>query len=274
MDKPSYTIIKTEDGSDSLYAEEYQEAMHTISGAYQEALIKHVYPSRLLEKQGNSPLCVLDVGFGLGYNSLALMAEFSTKFPSRPLSIYALEKSSHLTRFIESISFNDHRDRFYKRFPDLFRDGVLNIGPISCHLLIGDARKTLASIQSMSFDAVFFDPFSPSKNPELWTREFLSLVKRCMNETAILTTYSSSKHIRKAMLQAGFCIAKAPSLKPKKEGTIASPAELHNAMSDDEKAKLLSNNSIIPYTDPNLDDKPESIAARRQGLMADNNKMM
>jgi tRNA U34 5-methylaminomethyl-2-thiouridine-forming methyltransferase MnmC len=78
MKYSGYKIIVTEDGSFSLYSEDYCQAMHSASGAYREALLKHIYPSRILDKI-NKDLFILDIGFGIGYNALALLYEFTRK---------------------------------------------------------------------------------------------------------------------------------------------------------------------------------------------------
>ena len=90
MKEPTFNLVKTEDGTYSLYSNEYSQAMHSISGAYNEALYKHVYPSNILENH-NDDLFILDIGFGLGYNILALIAEFSKKDTEQKLHIYSLE---------------------------------------------------------------------------------------------------------------------------------------------------------------------------------------
>ena len=78
MKNNDYSIINTEDGTYSLYSEEYRQAMHSTSGAYQEAVLKHIYPSQILNSTGTE-LYVLDIGFGIGYNILALLHEFFRK---------------------------------------------------------------------------------------------------------------------------------------------------------------------------------------------------
>ena len=57
-------LIETGDGSATLFLDEYEQAMHSSSGAYEEAVLKHVIPSGILLKE-KKELYVLDVGFGL-----------------------------------------------------------------------------------------------------------------------------------------------------------------------------------------------------------------
>ena len=87
----NYSLINTEDGTLSVYSEEYGQAMHSTSGAYQESLLKHVYPSNILNLPGKE-LFVLNIGFGIGYNELALLFEFSQKNSGQRINIISLEK--------------------------------------------------------------------------------------------------------------------------------------------------------------------------------------
>ena len=81
---PAYTYraVSTGDGSLSLFSEEYSEMMHSDSGAYEESLLKHVYPSRVLAR--TEATTVFDIGFGLGYNALALALEWQKQHPAHP----------------------------------------------------------------------------------------------------------------------------------------------------------------------------------------------
>ena len=79
-------LIKTDDGTATLFLDEYDQAMHSTSGAYEEALFKHVLPSMILDKK-KEILTVLDVGFGLGYNVLSLIDRFGSECSNSVLNI-------------------------------------------------------------------------------------------------------------------------------------------------------------------------------------------
>ena len=74
----SYNIIETEDGSFSLYSKEFDQLMHAREGAYTEALSKHVFPSKIL-CSNDKVINILDIGFGAGYNPLALIMQTRDK---------------------------------------------------------------------------------------------------------------------------------------------------------------------------------------------------
>ena len=73
-------------------------------------------------------------------------------------------------------------------------------------------------------ELVFFDPFSPRANPELWTPAILSAVReRCREEGqgALLATYSAATPTRVTLLLAGYFVGAGVSTGSKQETTVA-----------------------------------------------------
>lgn len=263
----SVTLIKTEDGSYSIYSEEYNEAMHSISGAYEEALCKHVIPSRIIQCRHEN-IRVLDIGFGIGYNVLALIIEFLKKKNHQTLQIISLEKDKSYFPFMKDIFFNDNRDSIYSEIKNtIFSKNELSSIECSLSIILGDARCSIKDLSGITFDAIFFDPFSPSKNPELWSVEFFREIYRLISYNGILTTYSSAPQIRMALIQAGFRIGRGPSVGGKREGTLASKNGEIPFLSESEICKLGLNIKSTPYRDYFLNDTRKNILERRTILI-------
>lgn len=72
-----------------------------------------------------------------------------------------------------------------------------------------------------SFDIVYQDAFSPKKNPELWTLEYFSDIKRLLAKKAVITTYSKATPVRLALYELGFNLYEHPRGSVR-GGTIAS----------------------------------------------------
>jgi tRNA U34 5-methylaminomethyl-2-thiouridine-forming methyltransferase MnmC len=263
MDDTSYKIVMTGDGSYTLYMPAYDEHMHSLSGAYEEALLKHVHPSGIL-KQNKKRLLVLDVGFGLGYNILALIEELSKNGYGGELSVISLEKERALLPVLESITFQDLREGAYTFIKQAYRNGTSSREGTTISLLFGDARNTVRSLPDESCDAVFFDPFSPSRNPELWSVDFFRQIYRVMNGTSVLTTYSSAPQVRGALLESGFTVGKGPSVGGKREGTLAAKTGIIPALAAGEVAALRESARAVPYRDRDLSGDKASILERRK----------
>ena len=155
-------LLTTEDGTATLFLEEYEQAMHSMSGAYEESLLKHIIPSGILECEKDI-LNVLDVGFGLGYNVLALINEFLNKNDTRKLNIYSLEKDRNFMEFINSITFNDSRDNIYSFISETYLSGEGNLNGINLKILLMMPGNPLKIFMVQNFMPSFRIPFPPQK---------------------------------------------------------------------------------------------------------------
>ncbi len=69
----NYLKKTTEDSSITYYSKEYKEHYHSVFGAKTEALQKFIKPAKLEERAKSKSVRILDVPFGLGYNSLCTL---------------------------------------------------------------------------------------------------------------------------------------------------------------------------------------------------------
>lgn len=258
-----YQIVRTDDGSSTLYLPSYDEHMHSLSGAYEEALLKHVYPSGIAAVQ-KAAVHVLDVGFGLGYNILALLMERARRGVAGRIKIISFEKEQSFLPALEKIEFNDERDAVYCTVKKAFREGVYRDDAMEISLMFGDARESIRSVGFPGFDAVFFDPFSPAKNPELWSVDFFKEIYSRIDDAGILTTYSSAPQVRMAMAEAGFIIGRGPAVGGKKEGTLATKSGMIVPFNDEEMTSLRGSFRSVPYRDRGMNSSGEVILLRRR----------
>lgn len=256
-----YRLVKTDDGSFSIYNSEIDELMHSTSGAYEESLLKHVYPSRIIESEKQN-LNILDIGFGTGYNALASSFEILKK-TDKHISIFSLEYDDTFLPLLEKIKFNDDRDYLYAKIISAYRTGNATDKKFEINLFFGDARKNVKKFPDLFFDAVFHDPFSPFKNPELWSIDFFKELFRITTPETVITTYSSAPQIRRAFLDSGFKIGRSPSVGPKREGTVAFKSAGIDPIPDDEVYSMKLNPKSIPYRDRKLDSGREAIISER-----------
>lgn len=265
MKQSDYELVKTDDGSYSLYSHRYQELMHTNSGAYEESIIKHVYPSKILDNT-KKEITILDLGFGLGYNALAVLNEFSSKDNKPFINIVSLEMDESVKQWIQKIQFGDMRDLIYYNIKRAFSsDGYIKTEWYSFKIIFADARISCRQLLSsgIKVDAVFHDAFSPGKNPELWSLDFLKCIYDLMNNEAILTTYSAAPQVRNALVRAGFIIGKGPSTGKKRESTLASKSYTFQPF-DQQYLNMLSNDiKSTVYRDETLSLKREEIINNR-----------
>jgi len=197
------TQILTSDGSYTLYSTEFDEPYHSDrDGALFESLQKHVIPAFRL-KSSERRLAILDICYGLGYNTLATLYYIKKHQLKIDIEIVSPEFDRGL---IESLAIFDYPIEF-KSFRDIIEHLSQNFyyrdDDISIEILIGDARESIPQL-TQKFDIVYQDPFSPSSNPLLWTREYFQDIRRVVKDDAILTTYSVAAAVRMALDESGF----------------------------------------------------------------------
>ncbi|MEM4260605.1 MAG: MnmC family methyltransferase [Candidatus Woesearchaeota archaeon] len=211
--------VKTKDNSITYFNDKYQEHYHSTSGAREEAIKKFVEPC-IPYLNDKDEIIILDVCFGIGYNSAAAIDLLSGKF--NKITIYGLENDEEILNEILEIKPDFKSYFIIKHFILNKKNNIqinFNKSEILIKIIIGDARETIKQIKDI--DVVLFDPFSPKKCPELWTKEFLYNVKNSMRKNSVLTTYSCAKTIRDIMRELGFKVLNGPRIGRKAPSTIA-----------------------------------------------------
>jgi len=91
-------------------------------------------------------------------------------------------------------------------------------------LCVGDWLKSNVSGLA-AVDAVYYDPFAPAANPELWQVASLARMRQLLTLDGRLTTYCVSREVRDRFSEAGFRVTKVRGPKGgKREVLIATPS--------------------------------------------------
>lgn len=243
-----YRLVMTDDGTPSLWSEEFGQLMHTIDGALAEALWKHLIPCGVLDKDGHRS--VLDIGFGLGYNVLVTADEALRR--GRTMTIVSLEFCKDAEEFVRGITYPAHLTAAGELVKRAYCDGRAENSGVTVMVRFGDARHTVVAMadEGLRFNAIYQDPFSPAKNPELWTLDYFRHLKDIMAPDGMMTTYSAAVQVRRAMVEAGFQIGELKSEHLPKKGTLASPSSFPGGFGEEYVSELSAELRATPYRDP------------------------
>ena len=221
-----YKIIPTDDQSETVWSEYFDEACHNLSGAKDETIHNYINGCQLEELIKNSTeIHLLDVGFGIGMGLICLI-DFIKLNPLINCQIHYT--SIELDDLFAHWSLNK-----YLPFLKIKKNSIKNLEflestfhNISIKIFLGNGRITLPLAFNekliKNFNIIFQDPFSPKKNPDLWTVEWFLFLKNNSSEWVKMATYSASISIRKSMLSAGWIIENHPGFRTKKNMTKAS----------------------------------------------------
>ncbi|RAM50247.1 MAG: hypothetical protein C6Y22_18560 [Hapalosiphonaceae cyanobacterium JJU2] len=290
----NFTPELTADGSFTFFSQEFGESFHSHYGAKQESFLKFVEPTQLVVKaKCKSVLRLLDVCYGLGYNTAAALQTIWSVNPDCDVEVIGLEINTVVPQ--SAIAHQLYENWNYKHInilKNLAYEQKIQTNRLKAMLLIGDARNTIQQVYASGFqaDAIFLDPFSPPQCPQLWTIEFMQWLTLCLQYDGILATYSCAAAVRTALLAAGLQIGSTPPVGRRSPGTVAARKEDGGTEGRNDRSSIvdkfpalphllvskslpllsqpeiehLQTRAAIPYRDPQLTDSTEVILRRRQ----------
>ena len=205
--------IITSDESKTLFSSTYNQYFHDIrTGAFTESLYKHVLPAFDFHK-GKKNLKILDICFGLGYNTFSTIYYVLKNRIDIKLKIYSPELDLKLITSLKQFSFPKEFE-FIKPIIDAVANNQhYEDEHISIEIFIGDARAYIQTLNNI--DIVYQDAFSSEVNRELWTYEYFKQIHSICSKDVIITTYSVATCVRLSMYEAGFEIYEIQGVKRK-----------------------------------------------------------
>lgn len=268
VDKDKFNPQPTEDGSYTFFSEEFQETFHSSFGAKQEAEVRYIKPCGIKQlAQQQSTIRILDVCYGLGYNTAAALEAIWSVNPQCRVELIALEISADVPQ--QAVK-HQLLDQWQSPVPELLAELSNKSEVISKvlqgKLILGDARQTIQTVTARNWQAnvIFLDPFSPPKCPQLWTMEFINLVAQCLLPNARLATYSCAAAVRIALSSAGLNIGSITGAGRKSPGTLAAFRYKSLHPLSQREQEHLQTRAAIPYRDRTLQDTPQQIIYNRQ----------
>ncbi|MFQ4164504.1 MULTISPECIES: tRNA (5-methylaminomethyl-2-thiouridine)(34)-methyltransferase MnmD [Nostocales] len=269
--RESFTPESTADGSFTFFSHEFGELFHSHYGARQESFLKFSVPTQLAFAAHKAKVQLLDVCYGLGYNTAAALQTIWEANPKCHVEVIGLEINAAIPQAAIAHHLYDNWGYEYTQIlTQLACEHQVVQDGLTANLLIGDARSTIQLVNKSGFkaDAIFLDPFSPPQCPQLWTVEFIQQLSLCLDLKGLLATYSCAAAVRTALGNAGLQFGSTPPVGRRTPGTVA--AHLGRGEDGDfyeisqvEKEHLLTR-AAIPYRDPQLNDSADVILRRRQ----------
>ena len=198
-------LVLCEDGTHTLYSKEFDEPYHsTKDGALHESLEKHVKPAFAL-KSHKDKLTILDICFGLGYNTFATLYYIRKNNLKTKIHILSPEFDEGLVRSLDTFDFPPEFESIQPIIKAISKNLTYEDAQFKIEILLGDARKSVPKIKE-KIDIVYQDAFSPAHNPLLWTYEWFRDIRALCVDDTILTTYSTAAAIRLGLYENGFYI--------------------------------------------------------------------
>jgi tRNA U34 5-methylaminomethyl-2-thiouridine-forming methyltransferase MnmC len=229
-----YQLVTLANGQPTLFSASYGEKMHPGLGPRAEADLLYVRQLNLCERlaQTSGEFVIWDIGLGAAANALAALRA-TTQLPghlrlvsfdntAEPLA-FALKNSAALGYLS---GYEDPLRELLRAQKTAFRNGSLQVD-WQFHLAdfpawLSEGRGTTRA-RVPAPHAIFYDAFSPAKNPAMWTLPVFQDLCRALDpqRPCALTTYSRSTVLRATLLLAGFFVGVGTAAGLKEETTIA-----------------------------------------------------
>jgi tRNA U34 5-methylaminomethyl-2-thiouridine-forming methyltransferase MnmC len=196
------TLKISNDGSHTVYDAAIDEHFHSVHGAITES--QHVFIKNGFGILEVSELKILEIGFGTGLNVFLTLIE-ALKTGARidydsidlhPLDTDILEKLNYAQILAPELlpAYNTICNCAWNERNTINEGFILN--KILGSALLIEFDKT--------YDLVYFDAFSPEKQPEMWTKEMFSGIFYVMNPGAVLVTYCAKGSVKRTLVEIGF----------------------------------------------------------------------
>lgn len=155
----------THDGSVGLYSPQFNDIYHSATGALTEAYEKFIYPSDIESLMSKESIKVLDICYGIGYNSKSFLNYILENFCQKNFSKYSFSTNSHIASIdTDKINKGDITNCIGKVYGDnISTNSVDKISskPNQCNVSIqGDKVLPKIYIKAVDFDK-FLSQLSP-----------------------------------------------------------------------------------------------------------------
>ena len=232
-----HQLVRLANGAFSVRSLAYGETMHPGIGPAAEAEALYINQLRLRARRAVSTgeFVVWDVGLGAAANATAVLRA-TREIPGR-LRLVSFENTTtplafalqHLAELPSLASYEAPLRTLLTSGQTRFHDGQQTI---EWTLTVADFPAWLAAGAAPGAGlppaphALLFDPFSPAKNPAMWTLDVFTHLFRRLDpqRPCALATYSRSTMTRVALLLAGFWVGAGEATGTKEETTIAANA--------------------------------------------------
>lgn len=209
-------IRLTADGSHTIALPDVGITYHSHHGAVGES--RHVFIEAGLQpsfQSNTAPIHILEVGFGTGLNALLTLQE--ARQQQHPVLYTAIELFPLSTEEIGQLNYGQmlQDQPGFLAIHQANWEEVINLDP---YFTLKKYKSSLLTLEEANnVTCIYFDAFSPTYQPELWTEAIFQQLYNLLLPGGLLVTYCSKSVVRKAMVAAGFQVEKIPGPWGKRE---------------------------------------------------------
>lgn len=209
-------LLKTADGSFSLYRKDIEETYHSRHGARQESMYVFVKMGLWPASALHSELHLFEVGFGTGLNALLTCLEAQRL----GVTVYyqAIEPFPVSAEILEEwiSSFPDHEKDLLLLMHQCSWETWQQISP-TFFLFKEQSSLQEVAVEEGSQQLIYFDAFGPRAQQEMWELELFQKMAKWMSHRGIFVTYCAKGQVRRDLQASGLVVERLEGPPGKRE---------------------------------------------------------
>lgn len=208
-----FDILKTKDGSDTVFSKQFNATFHSIHGALHES--RHVFienglrPALLKFKE----IELLEIGLGSALNLMLTLKEIRDK----PICYTAIEKFPLPADIYTKLNYA--KDSDFLRLHQLPWNEQIEVK--KGFILIKNNSDFLDFTPRTKFNLVYYDAFAPNTQDELWNKKIFEKLYDMMQVGGLLVTYCAKGELKRNLKEIGFMVETLAGPPGKREMTRA-----------------------------------------------------
>jgi len=230
-----YKLVRLVNGAHSVHSLAHCETFHPVIGPVAEAQALYVRQLDLVQRVAHhrGQFVIWDVGLGAAANALTVLR--ATRELSCSIRLLSFDQTVEPLRFALPHAhalgyfhgYEQHLRTLVSKHQVAFDEQKqavrweLNLADFPAQL--AGAVSQLPARLLPPPHAILYDPYSPSKNPAMWTQPLFANLFRLLDprRPCAMPTYSRATMLRVSLLLAGFFVGAGHATGEKEETTIA-----------------------------------------------------
>lgn len=213
-----YDIVVTNDGTTSVFSVIFNEHYHSIHGARQESEHVFINAGLMTKILSENPINILEIGFGTGLNTL--LTAMKSKEYQQKINYTAIELYPLPNEIYKQLNFNTilEKQNEQELFEKIYQSNWNKKVDVHTFFHLEKLQNDISNINSINnFDIIYYDAFSPEKQPELWSNLIFNKMYKALKLDGILVTYCAKGIVKRTLKSVGFSIETLPGPKGKRE---------------------------------------------------------
>ena len=214
----------------TLYCQRFDDTYFNSESGYLQSDFVFIQKNqmKLRLQAAKQTFTVVETGFGTGLNFLLTLQAYqksqqASSVQLAPLHFISVEKYPlSKEQLVQSLSVfpqlqslalvltNSYPECPVDKFSQNFNATFLN-DQVRLTLIFDDAAQGLSSLKNAKHglvDTWYLDGFSPTKNPDMWSKDLFTQIGRLSKDQATLTTFTVADSVKKQLRGIGFRLEK------------------------------------------------------------------